>query len=123
MAEEGWRPPVPLSAIPGQLLDIVANHLESHCYHRHGEDKAPGLNRMRQHTHWGRGWGWEGTNFRISHAEGDVWGPGEEMPAGLPSAWSNSEGFIFGKTGPVISRNLEGEVAGLLVRLGVRTAE
>lgn len=105
LADKDYKPPIPLSAIPSHLLTSIADALQVRC--RTGEGR--GFQRLRQSQHWSCGPRW-----RIGDAEGDVWGEGEEMPKGLPSAWNEVDGFEMGKTGPVVPRELE-KVVGEMV--------
>lgn len=109
LAEKEYKPPIPMSAIPHHLLEPIADALQVRC--RTGDGRGTFFPRTRQHRYWSHGPRW-----RVGdHAEGDVWGGGEDMPKGLPSAWNDVDGFEFGKTGPVVPRELE-EVVGEMVK-------
>lgn len=106
LAEEDYSPPIPLSAIPSHLLQPIVEALQTRC--RTGEGR--GFQRTRQDRYWSHGLRW-----RVGdHAEGDVWGSGEEIPGGLPCAWDGEE-FEFGRGPPTVPRELE-EVVGRMVR-------
>ncbi len=41
------------------------------------------------------------------------------MPAGLPVAWNSVDGFVFGKSGPTVPKEVEGWVGEVLCGLGL----
>ena len=111
LAEKDYTPPISLSAIPEHLLETIADAIQAHCRNK-GDGR--GFQRTRQHRYWSHGLRW-----RVGdHAEGDIWGAGEEMPKGLPCAWSDEEGFEMGKTGPVVPRYLEEAVGKMVKEMG-----